>query len=387
MIQLSGLNSCKAMAEVMSMVMNDGMMFWLVEGKHVTWTKKSENFELEIMKVGDQLGDNYSSIISIREKRIITQIVPAADFGNRLSLTSIPVLNDDGEAVAAFSIAIPIFHPVVYAFESFAPILVEMFSEGSLFYLTDLNKVVYKRASQKFDSPGIFQGYELQENDVAAKVIRDKKPLSTEISAEQSGISDTPLFISVYPLFDMENKNEVVATLGIIFPKKNAAQLRNMSKNLEEGLAAIASAVEELAASATYIHSNEEGLNKSVKEINDISEGINEIAVFIKRIADKTKMLGMNAAIEAARASGISARGFGVVAEEIRKLSDQSKSTVPQITKLTDNIKQKVEDTANKSLSSLYASQDQAAATEEVTASIEEITAMSEELNRIAMEL
>ncbi|WP_443652035.1 methyl-accepting chemotaxis protein [Clostridium estertheticum] len=148
----------------------------------------------------------------------------------------------------------------------------------------------------------------------------------------------------------------------------------------------MASAIEELAASAANIHTNEIELHNEIKDIIILSEEINEVSSFIKEIADETKMLGLNAAIEAARA-GDAGRGFGVVAQEIRKLSEQSKSTVPKIKKLTDSIKLKVNEASERSESSLASSQEQAAASEEITASVEELTSMSEELNKIAQDI
>jgi methyl-accepting chemotaxis protein len=226
-------------------------------------------------------------------------------------------------------------------------------------------------------------GYELTEEDVAYEVIQSKNPVTTELDETKYGV---PVFTANFPLFDEENGTEIVATLGIIMPKKNAAVLRGMSVNLESSLTGISSAIQQLAASATEIHSNEQILNGTIKDISDITDEINSVTKFIKVIADQTKMLGLNASIEAARA-GEAGRGFAVVADEIRKLSDQSKSTVPIINKLTDTIKQKVEQAGIKSSDSLSASQEQAAATEEITSSIEEITSMSTELSRLALEV
>jgi len=178
-----------------------------------------------------------------------------------------------------------------------------------------------------------------------------------------------------YPLID-EDSNEVVGSFVIAMPKDIEAELRNMSGNLTESITGISSAIEELAASASQIHTNEQELNNDIIQITELSEEIKKISSFIEDIANQTKMLGLNAAIEAARA-GQAGIGFGVVANEIRKLSEQAKSTVPKIKKLTDNIEEKVDGSSKKSKGSLASSQEQAAATEEITASIEEITTMS----------
>lgn len=383
MISLSGLDACKALAEIMVDLIPGGALFGIIEGNTISWVKSSDLFDIDILKVGKKLDDNSTTMQAIREKKVLTQNVPRSVYGKRLTITSIPVINDNSEAVGALSIVFPKIHPIAAAFGHFAPILAEMFHEGSFLFVTDLEKVFERQPSSKLDMPSIPLGYKIGENDAPYKAIQSKQPLITEFGASKYGF---PVSVANYPLFDEDNKEELVGTFGIITPKRTAAALREMSSNLESGLSGIAAAIEQLAASAMEIHTNEQSLNTNIKEIIDISEEINEVSAFIKDIADETKMLGLNAAIEAARA-GDAGRGFGVVAEEIRKLSDQSKSTVPKIKKLTDNIKKKVDEASDKSKNSLLSSQEQAAATEEITASVEEITSMSEELTRISKTL
>jgi len=382
LIAFAGIESCKTMIDLLANLIPGGVLFGLVEKDTFVWVKSSDSFTLDIIKVGNKLKDDTTTMQAIREKKVLIKNIPRNVYGKRISIISIPVVDDNGDAVGALSIAFPKLHPVAAAFGDFAPILAEMFHEGSFLYMSDLTKIAYAQASRKFDMPSISVGYELREQDIAYRVIQSKQPVMEEIDASRYGI---PISIANYPLFDDDN-SEIVATLGIVTPKRTAVTLREMSHNLEIGLEGIAVAIQQLATSATEIHSNEEALNSTIMEIIKISEEINEVSVFIKKIADETKMLGLNAAIEAARA-GDAGRGFGVVAEEIRKLSAQSKSTVPKIKQLTDTIKRKVEEASEKSYRSLDASQGQAAASEEITASVEEITSMSEELSNIAKTL
>jgi hypothetical protein len=383
MIKVSEINALKTLSEMMVEIIPGGAIFGMIEGDTIIWQVHSESFNLEIFNIGNKIASNSGTMIAIREKKAVTQKIPRHLYGKRLIVISLPVYEDSGDINGAFCVVFPRLHPVAAAFGSFAPILAEMFHEGAFLYMTDLKKIAYRQPSQKFDMPSNPLDYELQENDIASRVIKAKKPVITEIDASRYGI---PLSVSSYPLFDEDNQDEIVATLGVVTPKQTAAQLRIISENVESGLTGISAAIEQLAASATQIHSNEQNLYNNIKEVTNLSEEINEVSVFIKEIADETKMLGLNAAIEAARA-GDAGRGFGVVAEEIRKLSDQSKSTVPKINKLTNDIKNKVDEASDKSKSSLHSSQEQAAATEEITASIEEIAAMTEELNKIAKAL
>lgn len=380
MIKPSELGSCKALAQTLADMIPGGVIFGVVEGDTITWVERSNSFELDLLSVGRKMDSSSTTMIAIRDKKILTQNVPRSVYGKRLKITSIPLMDEEGNASGAFCMAFPRLHPVAAAFNDFAPVLAEMFHEGSFIYMSDLQKIAYRQPSQKFDMPTLPVGYELVENDVAAKVIRTKKPIMVEIDASRFGL---PLFVVNYPLFDEDNSDEIVATLGIVIPKQTAAQLRTIAESVENGISGISAAIQQLAASATQIHTNELELFKNIEEITEHSEEINTISEFIKDIADETKMLGLNAAIEAAKA-GEAGRGFGVVAEEIRKLSDQSKGTVPKINRLTGNIRKKVEEASDKSTSSLHSSQEQASATEEITASIEEIASMTEELNKMA---
>jgi len=383
MISINGIDYIKAISELQADLIPGGVIYLIIEGKTITWRRASKTFDLNLFQVGDEIKDSSIAAKSMKENKTLTENIPRHLYGSRLSTIAEPIVNEAGEVVGAFSIIFPKFHPVAKSFPDFAPILTEMFPEGAILYISDLNKIIYRQASIKFDVPAMQIDNQLDENTVASKVIKSKQHITMELDSSVYGV---PVLVTCHPLFDEDKPDEVVATFGLLIPKMAASNLREMSSNLENGITGIASAIEELAASASSIHTNEQELNNEIREIISLSEEINEISAIIKDIADETKMLGLNAAIEAARA-GEAGRGFGVVAEEIRNLSQQSKSTVPKIKKLTDNIKAKVEETSQKSQSSLYASQEQAAATEEITASIEEINALAEELNKISLTL
>lgn len=383
MINVAGLESCKTMIESMVSIFRGGILFGIIESDTVVWRIASDGFNYDILNTGSKVSTEGIGMKAAQEKRIIRQSISRSVYGVRLNIVAIPILQEDGESFGSLNIAIPILHPVAASFHVFAPLLSEMFHEGAFLFVTDLTHIINKQNSKKFDLPMLDIGYELKEEDPQTQVIKQKIPILGEIGSQAFGI---PVYSAVYPLFDEENVNEVVGTMCIILPKQTAATLRNMSNGLESGLTGISSAIQQLAASAVEIHSNEQMLNEHIKEIISISDEINDVSTFIKEIAEETKLLSLNAAIEAARA-GDAGRGFGVVADEIRKLSDQSKSTVPKINKLTEEIKDKVEEASLKSKSSLDASEEQAAASEEITSSVEEITSMSVELNRIALEV
>lgn len=380
MIKVSDLAIFKIFAELQINKIPGGAVYFIVEGETITWKVASRSFDIKNLQIGTRISKQGGAYHAINEKRTIEEKIPRSVYGTRLHVTSSPIVNEMDEVVGALSIAFPRLHPIVAGFQYFAPILSEMFPEGVFLYTTDLQKILSRQPSKKFDMSNVTVGYMLQERDIALKVIKAKQMKMEEVDGSRYGV---PVLVMNYPLFDEDNHNEIVGTFGIVIPKKSAAELRGLSNNLQDGLSGMSSAIQQLAASATQIHASERELNTSIKEIYKLSENINEISTFIKQVSEQSNMLGLNASIEAARA-GEAGRGFSVVAQQIRKLSEQSKSTVPKIKNLTDLIKEKVDMTTKQSELTLGSSQEQAAASEEITAGIESLSELSEELNKIA---
>jgi uncharacterized protein YoxC len=382
MISLSEVNSLKTFTEIQTHVAKNRPLYIISEGNTITWKCASDTFDVEKLSVGSVIKSDGVIQKAMTGKKAVTERIPKSVYGIRLLANAIPIVDSMGEIAGAFTVFYRLLHPVAAAFHQFAPILADMFPEGVILYMTDLQRVMDKQASKVFDLPIFRVGDELKENDIALKAIKTRRSCMQLVEDK----FDMPVLFVNNPLIEEGGDQEVVATFGIVIPKKTASRLRTISEDLDNSLTGISSAIQQLAASASQIYENEKTLNTDIQDIIGLSDGINNISAFIKEIADQTNMLGLNAAIEAARA-GDAGRGFGVVAEEIRKLSEQSKSTVPQIKSFTENIKHSVEKAIAKSNISLDSSQEQAAATEEITASIEEITAMSEELNKVAQEL
>lgn len=382
MINSQTAEAFKQLAPVLVNVIPGGGIILISDTEQVVWKVASDIYDVPALDVGTKVRTGGGPYQAMQQREKSQEKVPRAVYGMRLVMTSIPII-DDGEVSGSLIFTTPRLHPLARAFSDFAPVMVNMFHEGAFIYMSDLKKIAYRQGSAKFDVSQIQVGDPLGEDMIAQRVICGRESIATEIDASKYGV---PVMIVTYPCFDEDDPSQVVATFGIVIPRKTATDLREMSNNLGSALAEISSVIQGLAVAASEISSAERNLNNNIMDIFKLSEEINQVLAFIKQIADETKMLGLNAAIEAARAGEVG-RGFGVVAEEIRKLSDESKGTVGKIKGLTDSIKQKVDETIKNSQVTLRSSEEQAASAEEMSASIEEITSMSEQLEKIAEDL
>ncbi|MDP4178423.1 MAG: methyl-accepting chemotaxis protein, partial [Bacillota bacterium] len=141
MISVNGIEYLKIISMLHSNVISGGVLYLISMNDAIAWRQASNEFDLGIFKVGDKLSKNSIAGRAMKEKRTLIENVPRSLYGIRLKTVAEPIVDDNGNSVGAFSIVLPRLHPVAKAFNDFAPIISEMFAEGALIYVTDLQKI------------------------------------------------------------------------------------------------------------------------------------------------------------------------------------------------------------------------------------------------------
>lgn len=160
-------------------------------------------------------------------------------------------------------------------------------------------------------------------------------------------------------------------------------RLKQMSESINDRTMHVSAAMEQLAASARDVDSNQKALSEEIKTVSEVAGKITEFTRLIEDIAKQTQLLGLNASIEAARA-GAAGAGFSVVAEEIRKLAENSKSAVAEIQNFTGQISQSVDKTVEKGEGTSEIVSQQAKAIEECASDLMGLSQTSTELFNLA---
>lgn len=212
-------------------------------------------------------------------------------------------------------------------------------------------------------------------------------------------------------------------------------QLQKEAVNINDAIASIATATEEMAATAAEIsHSSTSTAQRATESYSKTEEGnmaissmmgdmdllegamssmfgevqkfagftdeINNLTATVRGIANQTNLLALNAAIEAARA-GEAGRGFAVVADEVKQLASKTENATVEIESVTNTMNSLMgevsssmtssQDRLTKSLDSLetvaMALGDVTAVVNDVTEQVQTISTSANEQQAVSAEM
>jgi len=361
----------------------EGAVFLVSDRERIIFKQGSVKFDSVDLKVGTPNRPGGVTHQVLQTRQVMEIKLDKSLYGVRGRVLAGPIWSEnEREILGVWTMLLPKEHKMAGAFDTFAPIMVEMLPGGGAMYITDTDKYVKGITSDNFKSQLIPMGTPLVSNSLTKECMQIKRPGTKDVPREIYGAASQ---LSAYPLID-DDTGEVVGSFTMAVPRELQISMKEMANTLGRGMSEVSSAMEEMAASAGEVADNQDILHSEIEQVKNNANEISIVLTFIREIAEATKMLGLNAAIEAARA-GDAGRGFGVVAEEIRKLSDQSKQTVGQIKELLDKVILSVVNTMGLSDATLVSTQQVAAATEEVNATLEEMNALAEQLDNMAAQL
>lgn len=108
--------------------------------------------------------------------------------------------------------------------------------------------------------------------------------------------------------------------------QNTAASAKDADDKAKNGLVTVQKSYQSIEMLATDI----DGLAQQINNLHESSINITSVVDVIKSVAEQTNLLALNAAIEAARA-GEQGRGFAVVADEVRTLAQRTQQSTAEI--------------------------------------------------------
>lgn len=184
-----------------------------------------------------------------------------------------------------------------------------------------------------------------QYQNLAEKTIKE----SNKITKQSEGLRTVSSEIATTTQNIAQSANDQAESISHISQNMElfSKDVKNIHENAKKSFAVakkskdvVSESFETLGESFNKVEEIKTYNDRVVKEMMDLDKSIREINVItdaVENIASQTHLLALNASIEAARA-GDAGAGFAVVAGEVSELADNSSESAKQIKNLVNNI-------------------------------------------------
>jgi len=161
-----------------------------------------------------------------------------------------------------------------------------------------------------------------------------------------------------------------------------ADSAKKADEQAQDGLNVVKTSYQSIEVLAEEI----DGLAKRINNLHESSNNITTVIDVIKSVAEQTNLLALNAAIEAARA-GEQGRGFAVVADEVRTLAQRTQESTAEIESFIVSLQSDanaafnvIEVSQTKALEAVSNSKNVEHTLEDITQAVSHIFAMTEQI-------
>jgi len=164
--------------------------------------------------------------------------------------------------------------------------------------------------------------------------------------------------------------------------QNTASSAREADEQTKNGLNVVKTSYQSIETLALDI----DGLAVQINSLHKSSSNITNVVDVIKSVAEQTNLLALNAAIEAARA-GEQGRGFAVVADEVRTLAQRTQNSTAEIESFINSLQNDansayniIESSQKKAATAVENSKNVEVVLEEISTSVSNIFAMTEQI-------